>query len=895
MKSEDCLKCKYVTQISVGTRGDATTSGLLIATEYPQKRDAKKGYLFAGNDGDILFNTLRRHIDRNSCYVVPMIRCQPPERKFPDSPIAQKCWKLYGEEAFKQYTGQLILCVGYWAIRMLTGREMKEVHGKVIDSGGRRYACIEHPQMYVKKFVKWEKTEAGYYAPAAGTLERAEKAFRQNEGSTIAALYNDFSDIRMDDKPEIPFTRVVSIDEMVNRIDEHRGNILFHDYETMSTVPPAQANGRTALDWFYGADYVQPMCTGFTFFNNISEIGYREGQHTVNYDRNKVCVLTVPLEERVARAMQQCKIMAFNANYDTGVTLVNTGIRHDIYADPMDAAYVVNQARKKYNLASLAFEHVSELASWAGSIKTGGKKSKGENYAKMFRPDLWKYCAGDCVISMILFWKCLEKIYQANQDFLFWTIMCGTRTILRDMEARGVKVNYDVLPQIQEEFGIKLVQTVDELEVQPEVMWLREQGTMWNPNASGQILRIYNDYLNAGLEGTGKEILKAYNEKVHDEGHKFTKLILDYRNYSKLNSTFVVGLNKRQQNGIVYASFKTNTTDTGRSSSGGSDTVGLGKTNQINIQNIPRGSSMRRLYRARPGHYLAYADYSQIEVRVAGAYAHSKEIYDVCVSDADFHGMMAALAFKMPYDEVMAEDEAMDAAAKRGEVIGTGTSTRTRSKAITFGLLYGMTAEGLAKRLKLFQPDGSLDLAAADAYIVAYFAGMPSVKQFIDDTHAFVKANYHVRTVFGRIRKFDWINGSALRKSVNTLVQATASDIFMLSLQSTAAVLKKRKFVVKVAGTGPMADVLTVSSPGGADLGTVRRIVKPLYGNRVHPWAEVHDAITWEAHKSIPKDEVHDIMETAMVTGVRTMFKPVDEFLGDIPLHIAFKGVEVWV
>ena len=895
MKIEACLKCKYSARPHVGPRGDARNAGLLVATEYPQKRDVAKGYLFAGNDGDILFDTLRRYVDRSNCFILPLVCCQPPDRKFPDNTVAQKCWKLFGADSYAQYTGKNVVCAGYWAVRMLTGRELKEVHGKVIDAGGRRFACIEHPQYYVKRHVKWEQVD-GRWRPAAGTMEMAEKMFRQIEGATIAALFNDYADIRMDDKPEIPYTRVTSIDEMVNRIEEHRGRILFHDYETMSTVPKETANGRTALDWFYGAEYVKPMCTGFTFFNDISEIGYREGQHSVSYDRNKVCVLTVPLEERVARAMQQCKIMAFNANYDTGVTLVNTGVRHDIYADPIDAAYVVNQSRKRYNLASLAFEHVSELASWAGSIKAGGKKTKGENYATMFRPELWAYCAGDCVISMILFWKCLEKIQQAKQDFLFWNIMCGTRTILRDMEARGVKVNQEVLPQVQEDFGIKLVRTVDELKQQPEVQWLEAQGTQWNPQSAPQILKIYNDFVGAGLESTGKEIIKAYMEKRDDE-HRFSELLLDFRNYSKLNGTFVVGMNKRQQDGIVFASFKTNTTDTGRSSSGGSDTVGLGKTNQINIQNIPRGSAMRRLYRARPGHYLAYADYSQIEVRVAGAYARSKEIYNVCVSDADFHGMMAALAFKMEYEAVMAEDKAMSDAAKKGETVGDGTSTRTRSKAITFGLLYGMTAEGLAKRLKLFLPNGELDLRAAEAYIVAYFAGMPSVKQFIDDTHAFVKLHYHVRTVFGRIRRFEWISGSALRKSVNTLVQATASDIFMLALQATAHELRRRRFVVNEITTGAAKGCLEVRSPGGVEVGTLqrRRVAKPLYGNVVHPWAEVHDAVTWETHVRFPKEEMRAIMEQAMVHDVRNTFRPVDEFLGEIPLHIDFKAVDVWV
>ena len=294
MKNAACEKCKYIGNAYVDPRGDVRTAGLFVAVEYPQKRDAQKGYIMAGNDGDILFNTLKRYIDRNSCYIMPVVRCKPPERKFPDTPIAQKCWKIYGETDFNNYAGELILCVGYWAVRMLTGRELKEVHGKVISSAGKRYACIEHPQAYVKKYVKWEQVD-GRWRPAAGTMERAEKMFRQIEGTTIAVLYNDFADIRLDEKPELPFTRVDSEDEMVNRIEENRGKILFHDYETMCINPEAKGKGRTALDWYYGQGYAHPICTGFTFFQNMHEIGYQEGNHKVNYDVNKVCVLTVPL------------------------------------------------------------------------------------------------------------------------------------------------------------------------------------------------------------------------------------------------------------------------------------------------------------------------------------------------------------------------------------------------------------------------------------------------------------------------------------------------------------------------------------------------------------------------------------------------------------------------
>ena len=526
---------------------------------------------------------------------------------------------------------------------------------------------------------------------------------------------------------------------------------------------------------------------------------------------------------------------------------------------------------------------------WSGTIKRSGKKDDGKNYASMKRPTLWEYCAGDCVVSMVIFWKCLIEIYRKEQQFLFWQIMMGTKNILRDMEARGIYINQSVLPGIQEQFGIDLVRVEDGLLETPEVKWILQQPQLtkngWKPKSADQIKAIYNDFLHAKLPDTRKETLKALLEDPKWADHEFTKLLLEHRVVSKLNSTYVTGLLEKMDkvNNVVYASFKTNTTVTGRSSSGGGDSVGLGKTNQINIQNIPRGSHLRAIYRARPGHYLAYADYSQIEVRVAGAYADSNEIYEVCISDSDFHGMMAAKAFQKEYDWIMQEDE--DVAKSGG-----GTSFRTKSKAITFGILYGMTAEGLAKRLKLFTANGELDIETAQKFIDDYFLGMPSIKAFIDETHAFVNKNYHVRTVFGRIRNFQWVSAAALRESVNTMVQATASDIFMLSLQASRANLERHKIIVKEE-----AKELNMYTTGGAEVGRILRVKKPMYNTVVHPWAEVHDSMTWEVHNRVPKEEMEHIMKKSMLEDVRTMFKPVDEFLGRIPLHVDFKTTTAWV
>lgn len=885
MKGEECLKCAFESHSFTISMGDIDTASLFVCLEYPEKRDGRIGKPLTGADGDILRGALKRFVRKDEVFFTSAIRCFPNREKT-TTPIANKCWKQFGAEKYDAFKGDKVLCCGYWAVRMLTGRELNEVHGKVVEKGGRRFACIEHPAKYVRKYIRWER-DGKTFKPKPGTLEKAQHKFNAIEGPIISQLFGEYSNIRMDVKPTLPFIRISSEDQMVNILDRYQGQVCLHDYETANKSGYDGPGKRTALDWFYGAQYCDPLCVGYTFFQNIDETGYVEGNHDLSYDEEKVVVYTGPVTERVANAQGGTKLMAFNSNYDTGVTLVQTGVYNDIWADPMDAAYVCNQGRKRYNLESLAYEWVPELASWSGTIKRKGKKVGGANYATLHKPTLWEYCAGDCMVSIILFWKCLFKIYQEQQEFLFWNIMMGTKGILRDMETRGLYVNQTVLPGIQEQFSIDLVRCEDALLKTPEVQWLlKVKGVpQWKPKSAPQVKLIYDEYLDAGLENTQKETLKAFIAEGKFFDHPFTKLLLEHRVVSKLNSTYVTGLLEKMdtERNLVFASFKTNTTITGRSSSGGSDAVGLGKTNQINIQNIPRGSHLRTIYRARPGHYLAYADYSQIEVRVAGAYADSTEIYEVCISDSDFHGMMAAKAFQKDYDWIMAEDKAVDDA-------GGGTSFRTKSKAITFGLLYGMTPEGLAKRLKLFTENGELDTELAQKFIDDYFRGMPSVKAFIEETHAFVNKNYFVKTVFGRMRDFQWVSAAALRESVNTLVQATASDIFMLGLQATKRSLQQHKIVIKE--TSGELDLVTA---GGTPIGRVIRKKVPYYRNVVHPWAEVHDSMTWEVHNRVPKEEMEHIMKQTMLTDVRTMFPQVDEFLGRIPLHVDFKTTVEWV
>lgn len=879
-KSVDCEKCEFYPRQFVTYLGDPATAELLVVIDTPVKQDGRHGNLLRGVYGSILTEYLEKFVSPDKICYLPAVRCFPPKDNV-ISPIANACWKRYGAPLLAQYKGDKIIAAGFWPIRHTTGRFQQEVGGKVMRFEGRQVACIEHPHVHVRKYVQWEERPGGKgYRPNRASIGRAKRSFLQEGGPVINQLFGRKIDIDMTTRVEVPFKRVTDESEMVNRILEYKGQLVFHDYETENKSGYDGPGKRTALDWFYGPEYASPMCVGFSFFQNPNEISFDAAKQEIHYAEDKVVVYTGEVTTRIANVLNEVNLMAFNAPYDTGVTYVHTGVLNDIYADPMHAAYVVDQSRFKFNLESLAFQYVPELANWAQNIKGKGAAV----YADMFRPKLWQYNAVDCIVPMMLFWRCYELIAERGQEFLFWEIMAGCATLLRDMEARGIYVNQETLPKIQKKFNEELRTLVATFKNSPEALWLyNKTGKEFNPNSGPQVMRIYNECIGADLPNSQKRTLRDFVEQ--QGGHVFTETLLKYRQVSKLHSTYCKGLSERidHERNLVFASYKTTTTDTGRSSSGGSDAKGLGKTNQINIQNIPRGSHLRTTYQARPDHWLAYADYGQIELRVAGAYARSKEIAEITNSGKDFHSMMAAVAFGKDYEHILEEDKRIDEA-------GGGTSLRTASKSISFGLLYGMTEEGLALRLGLRNQDNTPDVHAARQYIEDYFAGMPSVKTFIDDTHAFAKKYFHVQTVFGRVQRYKYISARALRQAVNTLVQATAADIFMLGIRTSWEEWKKHKFVVKeVAGT------VEVASARGVPVGTLVRTRKPMYQNVIWPWAEVHDSMTWECSNVLPKELVEEIMVNAMVVGVRRRFPVVDKFLGDIPLEVDFKSTINWV
>ncbi|TLS74761.1 DNA polymerase I [Mariprofundus erugo] len=326
-------------------------------------------------------------------------------------------------------------------------------------------------------------------------------------------------------------------------------------------------------------------------------------------------------------------------------------------------------------------------------------------------------------------------------------------TVLADMEWKGAQVDAAMLAQLSGRFGRR----INELEAQIHAA----AGETFNIQSPKQLGTLLFETLGiaggkktkSGQWATGQEVL----EELADE-HEVPRLILLVRQLSKLKSTYTDALQKliHPVTGRVHTSFNQAITSTGRLSS-----------SEPNLQNIPirsdEGREIRKAFIAAPGHTLISADYSQIELRLMAHFSGDAALCQAFANHEDIHATTAAAVNGIRLDAVSGE-------------------MRRRAKAINFGILYGMSAFGLAKQLHIARGE-------AQAFIDTYFERYPSVRGFMDETLARARQQGFVETLLGHRVYVDEINSSngmrrayAERTAINAPLQGSAADIIKVAM-----------------------------------------------------------------------------------------------------------------
>lgn len=450
-----------------------------------------------------------------------------------------------------------------------------------------------------------------------------------------------------------------------------------------------------------------------------------------------------------------------NLKYDM-LVLKNYGVEVSMpLFDTMLAHYVINPDRK-HNMDSMAQEILNYEAI---SITTLiGKKGKNQGTMRdVSVEELLDYACEDADITLALKEKLEPELDATQVREVLEKVEHPLIPVLTDMEHIGVRINEDHLQEFSKELEVEMDR------VEKEIYKLA--GMKFNINSPRQLGEIIFEKLN--LAKGKKTKTGQYSTREEElvklaDSHDLPAAVLHYRKMGKLKSTYVDALPELvyDKTGRIHSTFSQAVTATGRLSS-----------QDPNLQNIPirteMGREIRKAFIPTEGYTLLAADYSQVELRVMAALSQDPGMMEAFQQGQDIHRATAARVFGVPFDEVDGD-------------------MRAKAKMVNFGIIYGISAFGLAQRLKIKRGEAS-DI------IDAYFEKYPKVKSYMDESIDKARELGYAETIMGRRRYLPAINsgnrtekGFAERNAINTPVQGSAADLIKLAMIEIHKEIKAR-------------------------------------------------------------------------------------------------------
>jgi DNA polymerase-1 len=439
------------------------------------------------------------------------------------------------------------------------------------------------------------------------------------------------------------------------------------------------------------------------------------------------------------------------------IMLARYGIRvAPLTFDTMVAEWVLDPGSRNLGLKNMAAVRLGEAMTHIEELIGSGKNQR--SMAQVLIAEAAPYAAADAETTLRLM-PLLEtelKRFPKLWD-LFVTMEVPLITVLADMEMAGIALDRDFFAK----FALELNQRLAELEQQVYAA----SGRTFNLNSTQQLSDVLFGTLHLSPPERGKKTASGHYSTAAGvlEGlsgqHAVVYMILEYRELSKLKSTYVdaLPLQIHPEDGRVHTSFSQTTAVTGRLSS-----------SDPNLQNIPTrtdiGRRVRRGFVAAPGNVLLSLDYSQIELRIVAQMAGDEAMLNAFRTGQDIHAATAAAIYNVPLKEVTKE-------------------MRRHSKAINFGLIYGMSAFGLTRTT-------DLTLSESQDFVTAYFKQFPGVKKYLDGIRKETARSGYVETMLGRRRYFPNLKSGLNqvmknreeREAINAPIQGTAADIMKIAM-----------------------------------------------------------------------------------------------------------------
>jgi len=511
--------------------------------------------------------------------------------------------------------------------------------------------------------------------------------------------------------------------------------------------------------------------------------------------------------------------IGFNIKFNA-VMLAQHGVTLRNHDDAQLMSYALDAGRNAHGLDALAER-------WLGhaTISHGELTGSGKGKLTFDQVDIDKataYSAEDADVILRL-WRVLKpRLVAERMTAVYETLERPLISVLARMERRGISIDRQVLSRLSGEFA----QTAARVEAELQEL-AGEPINVGSPKQIGDIL-----FGKMGISGGTKTKTGAWStsaqilDELAEAGNEFARKILEWRQVSKLKSTYTDALPTyvHPQTHRVHTTYALAATTTGRLSS-----------NEPNLQNIPvrteDGRKIRRAFIASPGHKLVSADYSQIELRLLAEIADIPVLKQAFRDGLDIHAMTASEMFGVPIKDMPSE-------------------VRRRAKAINFGIIYGISAFGLANQLGIAREEAS-------AYIKKYFERFPGIRAYMDATRDFCRSHGYVETLFGRKCHYPDIKASNAsvrsfneRAAINARLQGTAADIIRRAMTRMEDALAEKKLSAQML-------------------------------------LQVHDELIFE----VPDDEVSATLPVVQHTMQDAPFPAV---LLSVPLHVDARAADNW-
>ncbi|OQP84060.1 DNA polymerase I [Rhizobium rhizosphaerae] len=459
--------------------------------------------------------------------------------------------------------------------------------------------------------------------------------------------------------------------------------------------------------------------------------------------------------------------VAQNLKYDY-LVMKREGVTIHPFDDTMLMSYVADAGTGTHGMDVLSERWLNHQPIAYKDVAGSGKSMVTFDHVPIDRATA--YAAEDADVTLRLWFVLKARLAAKRLNTVYERLERPLVPVLANMEARGISIDRQILSRLSGELAQKAAA------IEHEIYALAgESFNIGSPKQLGDIL-----FGRMGLPGASKTRTGQWStsaqvlEDLAAAGHELPRKIVDWRQLTKLKSTYTDALPGfvHPQTHRVHTSFALAATTTGRLSS-----------SEPNLQNIPirtaEGRKIRTAFVATPGHKLISADYSQIELRVLAHVAEIPQLRQAFADGIDIHAMTASEMFGVPVEGMP------------GEI-------RRRAKAINFGIIYGISAFGLANQL-------SIERSEAGDYIKRYFERFPGIRDYMEATKAFAREHGYVETIFGRRAHYPEIRSSNPsmrafneRAAINAPIQGSAADIIRRAMVRMEPALAEAGFDQRV-------------------------------------------------------------------------------------------------